>query len=119
MVYIQSPIKNIGNGLALNVRMFIRKDEITGFGPSIELAPVAGGDQLDPNGDAFVLPISDAVDFNDADLKALPGGAWIIVLEYDDVFGNRFYTLHYKNSQQPWARTGRGPAPDTTPTLPD
>lgn len=118
-VLIYSPIKNIGNGLALNIRMSIRKDEVTGFGPTIEFAPIAAGDHLAPFGDCFELPVTASAHLNEADLKTLPSGSWLIVLEYEDVFGNRFYTLHYKNSQQPWARTGRGPAPDTTPTLPD
>lgn len=116
-VLIYSPIKNIGSGLALNIRMSVRKDEITGFGPTIELAPIAAGDRLDPFSDCFELPVSFDTHFNETDLKTLPGGSWLVVLEYDDVFGNHFHTLHYKNTQQPWARTGRGSAPDTTPTL--
>lgn len=113
---IHCPIQNIGGGLALNIRMSLRKDEIAGFGPTIELVPIAGGATFVPNHSHFVLPAPSI--FNPAELDTLRGGAWVIVLEYEDIFGNRFHTLHYKNAQQPWARTGRGPAPDTTPTLP-
>lgn len=116
-VFINGPIQNIGDGPALNVQIFVRKDERTGFGPSMELSPIAGGGHLVPHASGFVLPVLNEV-LNHADLDGLWAGSWIIVLEYQDIFGNRFHTLHYKNALQPWARTGRGPAPDTTPTLP-
>lgn len=115
-VHVHSPIRNIGSGAALNIHMFVRKNEKTGFGPSIELTPIAGGDQLDPNNHRFTLPVISEI-FNDADLHGLPGGAWTIVLEYEDIFRNPFHTLHYKDAQRTWAKPGRGPAPDTTPTL--
>lgn len=116
-VYVHCPVQNIGVGLALNVHMSIRKDERTGFGPNVELTPIAAGDRLEPLHGRFALPVT-ADNFRDADLNTLQGGAWVIVLEYDDIFDNHFHTLHYKDTQRAWAKPGRGPAPDTTPKEP-
>lgn len=117
-IFVHCPIRNIGAGPALNVRMSVRKDEVTGFGPSLDLTPIAGGDCLAPPYDhRFALQVFDP-NFNDEDVKGVPGSAWVIILEYSDIFDHRFHTLHYKDSGRAWAKPGRGPAPDTTPKQP-
>jgi len=42
----------------------------------------------------------------------------LLVLEYEDVFGNTFHTIHSKHLGEPWTRVGRGPAPDLSPGQP-
>lgn len=108
-------LENIGSGAALNIRLYARSNGIRDFGPWVELAPLAAnGSYKDASGNVEI-PVRPHSSFNDQDLWGLHGSSWILVLEYDDVFGNTFHTLHYKNPMEPWARAGRGPAPDTTP----
>lgn len=45
-VFVKCTVQNIGVGPALNVRLSVRKDERTGFGPARELAPIARNDTL-------------------------------------------------------------------------
>jgi len=117
VVIVSRAVSNIGKGPALGIHMFIRKDEKTGFGPSIEITSIEAGGFAHGLSDRFVLPVVGDV-LNSADLSTLKDGPWLIVLEYEDIFGNRFHSLHYKNPLKPWGVTGRGPARDTTPVLP-
>lgn len=114
-------LENIGSGAALNIRLYARSNGTCGFGPSTEMAPLAANGSYKNASGIVQIPVHFHSSFNKQDLYGLRSGSWILALEYDDVFGNTFHTLHYKSPLEPWARTDRGPAPDTTPkniTLP-
>jgi hypothetical protein len=115
LVRLICSLENIGSGAALNIRLHARSNGILGFGPWVELAPVAANGSYKNASGNVEIPVRLHSSFNNQDLWGLYSSSWILVLEYDDVFGNTFHTLHYKNPMEPWARTGRGSAPDTTP----
>jgi len=118
VVCIKYAVCNIGAGPALNVHIHVRGDRRTGFGPSRELVPIAP-DSSFPNDDAQIeMPVTYTLAYNNADLNNLPNGLWLLVLEYEDVFGNTFHTIHSRDLKEPWTRVGRGTAPDTTPPSP-
>jgi hypothetical protein len=117
-VYVRCSVQNIGVGPALNVRLSVRKDGITGFGPTRELAPIAAKGILTGSDGRFRLPVIYHDGLRDADLPGLPGSLWVLVLEYEDVFGKQFHTLHRKDQGATWAKANAGLAPDTTPRLP-
>lgn len=109
---IRCSIHNIGFGPAINVRLSIRQDGKTGFGPSREIIPIAASGSFDDGEGQIILPLKYGGSYNKADLENLPHGLWALVLEYEDLFGNVFHTIHNKHKQEPWTQTGRGPAPD-------
>ncbi|WP_139351692.1 hypothetical protein [Rhodanobacter sp. C06] len=113
LVVIKCVIRNIGMGPALNVRLHLRSDGRTGFGPTRELAPIAGGGEYGDSKERLEILAYYHDGFNNTDLANAGRGLWILVLEYEDIFGNSFHTLHCKDRSQPWARAGRGRAPDT------
>lgn len=113
-VVIKCNIRNIGTGPALNVRMHAWSDGRTGFGPTRELAPIAAGGEYGDSKEQLDIPVYYHLAFNSADLTNIPNGLWMLVLEYDDIFGNSFQTIHSKNRLQPWARAERIHVPGTT-----
>lgn len=114
-VVVKCVVRNIGVGSALNIRLHLRVDGRTGFGPSRELSPIAVGDQYGDSKEQIDLLAYYRAGFNNVDLMNTCNGLWILALEYEDIFGNSFHTIHCKDRLQPWARAGRGPAPDTSP----
>ena len=118
-VIVNCALCNIGSGPALNIHLSVRSDGRTDFGPKRELAPVAASDKFTDGDDQIIMLVIDTPSFNRADLENLPNGLWLLVLEYEDVFGNTFHTIHSKHLGEPWTRVGRGSAPDLTPMLPD
>lgn len=108
-------VRNIGAGPALNIRLSVRGEGREGFGPDSELSPLAAGDTFKGHdGHIKIGPIyTDAI--NRADMQNLPNGLWLLVLEYEDIFGNPFYTMHTKERGKPWTSVGRGKPPSTTP----
>jgi hypothetical protein len=119
VVCIKCAVCNIGPGPALNVHIHVRGDRRTGFGPSRELVPIAPDSSFPSDGAQIEMAVAYTPAYNNADLNNLPNGLWLLVLEYEDVFGNTFHTIHSRDLQEPWTRVGRGPAPDTTPPPPD
>jgi hypothetical protein len=57
------------------------------------------------------MPMPCGPGFIDTDAQSAPGEDWELLLEYEDVFGRVFHTVHPKNPQRPWTAIGRGPAP--------
>lgn len=115
LVRLICSLENIGSGAALNIRLHARSNGIRGLGPWVELPPVAANGSYKNAAGNVEIPVRLHSSFIDQDLWRLYNSSWILVLEYEDVFGNTFHTLHYKDPGEPWARTGRGAAPDTTP----
>ena len=101
-------VRNVGVGPALNPCMTVRVRKIEGYGASCTLTPLAVGGQIgDPDyAIQFSFYLQDG--FNEPDAQFAAGEMWELLLEYEDVFGNRFHTIHSKNPQQPWTVAARG-----------
>lgn len=106
-------LTNIGVGPALNVHLMLRMRGIDGYGISRELTPVSAG-LLGSRGESdgsIRVTFKPHNGFNDTDVQLSTGDPWELLLEYEDVFGNRFHTIHSKFPLQPWTVCGKGPAP--------
>lgn len=108
---IHCMLNNVGVGPALNVQLQIRFMGRENYGLSRELAPLAAGASRGDTQNPMTLPCTLSDTFNDIDFKLAVGTGWVIVLEYWDVFGNCFHTLHAKEPQKPWVVYGVGPSP--------
>jgi len=104
-------LKNIGKGPALNVRCTLEFLGVEKYGVATELAPVGAHERLDFGDQPLWIKFTPNISFNDTDFHYGPRTAWKIFLEYEDVFGQCFHTIHVKNPQEPWTAIGRGPAP--------
>ena len=105
-------VRNIGVGPAINARITLRIRGIEGYGPDpLSLPPIGAGDLFGKFDDSIPMPISYRNGFSDTDAQSAPGEHWELLLEYEDVFGRIFHTVHSKNPQVPWTTIGRGPAP--------
>ncbi|MDN5873098.1 MAG: hypothetical protein L0H29_01785 [Sinobacteraceae bacterium] len=82
-----------------------------GYGISRELAPVQAGGPCAAEGVTTTVQFWPSDTFNLTDIASAPSQAWSLILEYQDVFGTRFYTAHHKDPLQPWTTYGVGPAP--------
>lgn len=110
---VQCRLRNVGVGPALNVRLGFRAMGRDGYGISRELTPLCAGEERGGPKDPLYIHFRVTKEFNETDVATAGGMGWEIVLEYEDVFGNSFYTIHRKNPQMPWTECGKGPAPST------
>lgn len=108
---IACAVRNVGIGPALNVRLSFRAMGKPGYGFTQELVPVGAGEAHERITRALQVWVQPTPSFNDGDMAQASGAGWELVLEYEDVFGNRFHTIHRKNSQLPWTACGKGAAP--------
>lgn len=101
---IECGVKNVGGGPALHLRLFIRFP-MTSVSkvvePTLELPPLAAGQQL---ASPIRLPVRLHDGFNSSDFQFAADMAWELWLEYQDMFGQVFYTLHSKEPLGPWGR---------------
>lgn len=104
-------VRNVGVGPALNVRLSFRAMGKPGYGFTQELVPVGAGEAQGTTVRALQVWVQPAQSFNDTDMALASGTGWELVLEYEDVFGNPFHTIHRKNPQVPWTECGKGVAP--------
>lgn len=104
-------LNNVGVGPALQVRLQLRFMNRDDYGISRELVPLGAGEARGDTPHPLSLPVTLSSTFNDADFALAAGTGWTMVLEYQDVFGNRFHTLHASAPQLPWVVYGNGPAP--------
>lgn len=104
-------LNNVGVGPALQVRLQLRFMNRDDYGISRELAPLAAGEARGDAQHPLSLPVTLSISFHETDFALAAGTGWTMVLEYQDVFGNRFHTLHASAPQQPWVVYGNGPAP--------
>ena len=104
-------VRNVGVGPALNVRLSFCAMGKHGYGFTQELVPVGAGERQGDTTRALDVWAQPTPSFNDADVTLASGTDWELVLEYEDVFGNPFHTIHRKNPQMPWTQCGKGAAP--------
>lgn len=107
-------VQNVGVGPALNVHLTFRAMGRVGYGFTKELTPLPADEKRGDTRHAMEFWVQPTRDFNDADIRDASRGSWELVLEYEDVFGNPFHTIHRKNPQMPWTECGKGPAPGIT-----
>ena len=104
-------LRNVGVGPALKVHLSLRFMGIEGYGISRELAPMQAGERRGDADHPVAVQFRPRGSFNDTDVLLSVGTSWELLLEYEDVFGNRFHTIHSKIPLQPWTVCGKGPAP--------
>ena len=104
-------LNNVGVGPALHVLLQLRFMNRDDYGISRELAPLGAGEARGDAQHPLSLPVTLSTAFNETDFTLAAGTGWTMVLEYQDVFGNRFHTLHASAPQLPWVVYGNGPAP--------
>lgn len=118
-IKLECAARNIGCGAALNIMLSVRSEGRTGFGASRALSPMSAGDTLKNRNGHILIDVQLNDQFNTQDLINLTHGHWVVAIEYEDIFGNHFHTLHHKNPALLWAIVGRDKAPDTTPVALD
>lgn len=106
-VRIHGVLKNVGVGPALVVRLHIQAMETKGYGSTHELAPLQAGDASGSVDSPLRLILRVNDQFNATDFAFAAGALWELVVEYQDVFGNEFRTVHAKNIQRPWTSVQR------------
>jgi len=104
-------LKNIGRGPALNCRMTIRFQGIQGYGVTRGLSPVGAGGEFESDGQPLRIPVNFGPGFNDMDFRMGPAAGWQILLEYEDLFGQVFHTVHRSDPRVSWTALGQGRAP--------
>jgi hypothetical protein len=130
IIEINCLLRNIGSGPAINVAVLFRFQDMAGYTTDPwELSPLAVGECRGGKDDPLHVPVQFRTHFNTADFAQVPGKAWELILVYDDIFGNSFYSLHRKRPlqldqsyreadaseivapTQPWVTLGKGKAP--------
>ena len=131
------PLRNIGHGPALNLRLTIRFSTYDNYEVSVDLDSLGGGavrgiySESVPQGPFDLaqsvnelyareavrrlanIPITPTARFNDTTIRSSKDDWTDIFLEYTDIFGNNFYTQHTVDPRQRWMQFGKGlrPAP--------
>ena len=104
-------LKNIGVGPATNVKIIVRSMGIEGYGCEREVSPMQAGETYGKSGEPIRIPVTTHQQFNETDLQGITNPSWEIFVEYADVFGQVFHTIHKKNPQQSWITLGKGSVP--------
>ncbi|MHB1667454.1 hypothetical protein [Thiomonas sp.] len=103
-------LSNIGRGPALNIKLTLRFLGIEGYGIQRELAPIGDGERFNFADQPLRLRAQIHRGFNDSDFQLSLNTPWEILLDYEDVFGQSFHTIHSKGWGRPWTVLGLGPA---------
>lgn len=94
-------LKNIGVGPAINIRFRFRFIDMGGLTTEpCELAPLGAGDSYGGSETSLLLPIRITENFNKTAFNGILQKSWEILLDYEDVFGNKFQTVHSKQTFQ-------------------
>lgn len=112
---VKGGVKNVGSGPAVHLRLMIcfpMNPVSKGLEPTLELPPLGAGQQLES---PILLPVRLHDRFNISDFRSAATLQWELWLEYQDMFGNTFHTMHLKDPQRPWCVIGKGPAPFSHP----
>lgn len=104
-------LKNIGVGPATRIKVTVRVMDIEGYGFEREVSPMRAGETYGKSGEPIRIPVTVHQQFNETDLQGITNPPWEIFIEYTDVFGQMFHTIHPKNPLQPWTTLGKGSAP--------
>lgn len=104
---VYGPLRNIGTGPALDLRLTLRFEAPSRHQEAVDLDPLGAGAARWVNASvrhiAFI-PIWPTPDFNAANIRG-SAGAWAeVVLEYKDIFGTSFCTTHPRDPRQQWVQ---------------
>jgi hypothetical protein len=111
VVEIRCALRNIGSGPAFNVGIMFRFLDMGGYTTqSWELSPFRAGESRGSQEEPLRVPIQLGPRFNQTDFSQIEGKQWEIIIVYEDIFGNHFYSVHRKRPapSQPWVKFGRG-----------
>lgn len=94
-VAIRCVLRNVGVGPALKLRLKFRFPDMNGWtSEPWELAPLGAGETWGSEVEPLLVPFPIQERFNQTDFARLPGKPWEIWLEYEDVFGKPFHSVH-------------------------
>lgn len=98
-VAIRCVLRNVGVGPALKLRIKFRFPTRDGWTTEPwELSPLGDGDSVGGENAPLRVPIALQQGFTNTDLSMIGGDLWEIWLEYEDVFGRQFQSIHRKAS---------------------
>jgi hypothetical protein len=101
IVEIRCALRNIGSGPALNVRIMFRFLDMDGYlVDPWELSPLRPGECRGGEKEPLRIPIQFVPRFNQTDFSQIAGKLWEIIVVYEDIFGNHFYSVHQKRPLQ-------------------
>lgn len=96
-VAIRCVLRNMGTGPALKLRFKFRfLDMNGGTSEPWELSPLGAGEICGSEAAPLLVPFPIHERFNQTDFAMLTGKPWEIWLEYEDVFGKPFHSIHRK-----------------------
>ena len=96
-VAIRCVLRNIGAGPALNLRLKFRFLDMNGWtSEPWELSPLGAGETCGSEAAPLLVPFPIRERFNRSDFDTLAGKPWEIWLEYVDVFGKPYHSIHRK-----------------------
>lgn len=115
---IRCELRNVGAGPALGLRLTLRFQDMNGWTTDPwELSPLGAGETRGDQASPLTVPIRIDERFNQTDFATLTGKPWEILLDYQDVFGNGFQSIHRKSLFDPdpstfaWTTTGSAEQP--------
>ena len=96
-VIIRCWLRNVGVGPALKLRLKFRFLDMDGWtSDPWELSPLGASEVRGSEGVPLQMPFKLNESFNQTDFSMLAGKPWEIWLEYEDVFGRQFQSVHRK-----------------------
>jgi hypothetical protein len=117
-VAIRCVLQNAGVGPALKLRLKFRFLDMNGWtSEPWELSPLGAGEACGGETEPLLVPFPIHERFNQTDFATMTGKLWEIRLEYEDVFGRQFQSIHRKapvNSDPStftWQAAGPGQEP--------
>ncbi|OYY04231.1 MAG: hypothetical protein B7Y73_04760 [Acidocella sp. 35-58-6] len=117
-VTIRCVLRNVGVGPALKLRLKFRLLDMNGWtSEPWELSPLGAGETCGSDAAPLLVPFPIHEQFNQTDFAMLIGKPWEIWLEYEDVFGRQFQSLHSKSllNSDPATFTWTAPVPGQEP----
>jgi hypothetical protein len=101
-VMVNCTLRNVGTGPALRLRLKFRFLDKNGWSTEPwELSPLGAGEQYGSLSAPLVIPLRLQGAFNETDFSAMSNNLWEIWLEYQDVFGRKFESVHSKAPLDP------------------
>lgn len=101
-VLVHCSLRNVGTGPAVHLRLKFRFLDKDGWSTEPwELSPLGSGEQYGSLSAPLVIPVRLGGAFNQTDFDGLANNLWEIWLEYQDVFGRKFQSIHSKAPLDP------------------
>lgn len=117
-VAIRCVLRNVGVGPALKLRLKFRFLDMNGWtSEPWELSPLGAGETCGREAAPLLVPFPIHERFNQTDFAMMTGKPWEIWLEYEDVFGRRFHSIHRMMAFDPdpstfaWTKAAPGTQP--------